>query len=123
MYQGRFRLDIRKNFFSARVVRQWHREVGESPSMEVLKNHMDVALRDGVSGYGRDGLMVGLGDLSGFFNSNDAMPRYFLTEENPTSSQFQSIATPRVPMQPYEIVTCIKHRNSNCGSQQNFTSD
>jgi len=33
----------------------------------VFKNHGDVALRDVVSGHGRDGLMVGLDDLSGVF--------------------------------------------------------
>jgi len=32
-----------------------------------VKNCVDVALRDVVSGHGGDGLMVGLGDLSGPF--------------------------------------------------------
>jgi len=47
--QGRFRLDIRKNLFTARVVRRWTRlprAVGVSPSLEGFKNRMDVALQD-----------------------------------------------------------------------------
>ena len=35
----------------------------------MLNNHVDVALRDMVSGHGGDGLMVGLDDLQGLFQS------------------------------------------------------
>ena len=46
MHQGRFRLDIRKYFFTERVVRDWNRLPRESPSLEVFKKSVDMALQD-----------------------------------------------------------------------------
>ena len=45
--EGRFRLDVRKKFFTVRVVRQWNRLPGEAvdvPSVEAFKARLDGAV-------------------------------------------------------------------------------
>ncbi|KFO87430.1 hypothetical protein N320_13026, partial [Buceros rhinoceros silvestris] len=49
LHQGRFRLNIWKNFFTKRVVKYWNRlprEVFEFPSLKVFKRYVDVLLCD-----------------------------------------------------------------------------
>jgi len=62
LHQGRFRLEgsVGLNFWEPR-------QVVKSPFVKVFKKHIDVALRDMISGHGGDGLMVVLDDLSGLF--------------------------------------------------------
>ena len=72
------RLDIRKKILprnSGEVLEWAAREVVDSLSLEVLKEHVDVELRVVVSGYAGDGLMVGLDMV--FFNFNDFMILWF----------------------------------------------
>jgi len=58
---------------SGEAVAQLPREVVQSPSLEVLKNHVDVALRDVVSGHGGGGLTLDKVILEGFSSFNDSM--------------------------------------------------
>lgn len=49
LFQGKFRLDIRENLFTKRLVRHWRkllRYMVGSPSLEVLKIYPDVSLGD-----------------------------------------------------------------------------
>ncbi|KFQ39175.1 hypothetical protein N332_01776, partial [Mesitornis unicolor] len=49
LHQERFKWDMRKNFFTERVVKHWKglpREVVYSPSLEMFNKRMDVALGD-----------------------------------------------------------------------------
>ena len=49
LHMEKFRLDIRKSFFSEEVFERWNmlpREVVDSPSLEVFMKHGDVAPRN-----------------------------------------------------------------------------
>ncbi|KGL77262.1 hypothetical protein N309_02511, partial [Tinamus guttatus] len=48
LHQGRFRLDIRRNFYTERIIKHWNRlsrRGVESPSLAMFKNRADETLR------------------------------------------------------------------------------
>ena len=49
LHQGRFRLDVRKNFFSESMIKHWKglpKEVLKSLSPNAFKKHLHIVLRD-----------------------------------------------------------------------------
>ena len=71
-----FGLDIRKNFFSEKAVRQWHglpREEVESLLLEVFKKRVDVAQKNKISGHGVMGWWLDYMILEVLSNLNDSM--------------------------------------------------
>lgn len=48
MHQGTLRLDIRKHFFTIRVVKHFtlSRDVVDAPSLSMLNKHVDIALNN-----------------------------------------------------------------------------
>jgi len=49
------------------IWKRLHREVVETPSLEVFRIRRDLALRGHGCGHGEDGLVVGLCDIRGLF--------------------------------------------------------
>ena len=64
-----FRLKNPMHHFTVGAAGILPREVMESPSLDVFRKRIDVALGDVVSGpISGDGLVIGLGDLTGLFS-------------------------------------------------------
>lgn len=87
LYQGRFRLEIRNNFFTKRVIKHWNRlprDLVELPSLEVFESVLMSTWHVGTcatGGLDSSGLTVRLNDLKGIFQPDQIQDLTYFQRE------------------------------------------